>query len=87
MSIKVTYQLDEVTVEKVKREVNNGAARTMSEFVQQALEDRLTRIWREKIRENVQQATADDAFREDVRDVIEAYAAAGSDGLEDMGAS
>lgn len=83
MSIKVTYQLDKSVVENVKQAVNDGAARTMSEFVQLALEERLRSIRRDRIRESVRKATEDDLFREDVRDVNIAYASAVTDGLRD----
>ncbi|TVQ96388.1 MAG: hypothetical protein EA403_16390 [Spirochaetaceae bacterium] len=83
MKQKVTYQLDADVLQEVRRAVDAGKARTMSEFVQNALEVHLAQLRRVAIRENIREACADPLFREDVREVQAAYGATADDGMND----
>jgi len=69
MSQKVTYQLDEETVRQVKAAVASGSARTMSEFVEVALRERLEEMRREAIRAEIRRAAEDPLFRADVAEI------------------
>ena len=73
MKSKVTYQIDAQLIDAVKGAVENGAARTMSEFVQEALRERLQRLKRDEIRRRIESAGRDPLFLEDVRETTEAY--------------
>ncbi len=69
MSQKVTYQLDEETVRRVKAAVASGSARTMSEFVENALHEKLEEMTRAAIRAEVRRAADDPLFRADVEEI------------------
>ncbi len=69
MSRKVTYQLDEETVRQVKSAVELGSARNMSEFVEDALREKLTEMHRAAIRAEIRRATEDPLFRADVEEI------------------
>ncbi|TVR29103.1 MAG: hypothetical protein EA404_15540 [Spirochaetaceae bacterium] len=83
MKQKVTYQLDAEVLQAVRQAVDSGKARTMSEFVQIALERHLAELRRAAIRENIREACADPLFREDVREVQASYEATADDGIND----
>ena len=83
MKKKVTYQLDGEVLQAVRQAVDSGKARTMSEFVQNALEFHLAELRRAAIRENIRDACADPLFREDVREVQAAYESTANDGMKD----
>lgn len=81
MKSKVTYQIDDQLLDAVKGAVKNGAARTMSEFVQEALRERLQRLKRDEIRRRIESAARDPLFVEDVRETTEAYGPTAREGL------
>ena len=83
MKRKVTYQLDAEVLHAVREAVDSGSARTVSEFVQHALECRLADLRKAAIRENIREACADPLFREDVREAQVAYGFATNDGMKD----
>jgi len=84
MATKVTYQLKEETVRRVKSAVRAGRAATMSEFVEQALAEKLERLRRESIRERIEAAGADPLYVADVQEMTEAYQTSAGDGLEEL---
>ena len=84
MKQKVTYQLDAEVLQAVRQAVDAGEARTMSEFVQAALEHRLAELRKSTIRANIRAACADPLFREDVGEVQAAYEASSHDGMNDV---
>ena len=81
MKRKVTYQIDERLLADVRNAVEAGATRTMSEFVQEALRERLDRLRRDEIRRRIESAAEDPMFIEDVREVTEAYGTTEDEGL------
>ena len=81
MKKKVTYQLDAEVLQAVRQAFDAGNARTMSEFVQNALECHLAELRRAAIRKNIHDACADPLFREDVREVQAAYESTADDGM------
>jgi Arc/MetJ-type ribon-helix-helix transcriptional regulator len=81
MKSKVTYQIEDQLIDAVKGAVENGAARTMSEFVQEALRERLQRLKRDEIRRRIESAARDPLFVEDVRETTEAYGPTAQEGL------
>lgn len=83
MKQKVTYQLDVDVLRAVRGAVDAGEAKTMSEFVQKALERYLAERRAAAIRDNIRDACADPHFREDVREVQAAYEATSPDGMSD----
>ncbi|TVR66187.1 MAG: hypothetical protein EA427_16590 [Spirochaetaceae bacterium] len=83
MSRKATYQLSEAVIEEVRAAVSAGAAASMSEFVEQALRERLTELQRDAIRRNIRSAAVDPLFQEDVREATEAYSIVQTDGISD----
>ncbi len=85
MSVKVTYQLSRETVERVRQQVAAGHASSLSEFVELALSERLERLRREDIREQIAAAGHDPLYIADVRDITSAYETSIEDGLEDPG--
>lgn len=83
MKRKVTYQLDAEVLQAVRQAVDSGEARTMSEFVQNALQGHLAELRRTAIQKNIREACADPLFRQDVREVQAAYEATSDDGMND----
>jgi len=83
MKSKVTYQIDDQILTSVRHAVEEGAARSMSEFVQEALKERLSELRRDEIRRCIESAAADPLFMEDVRETTQAYEPADAEGLED----
>ncbi|MDA3948744.1 MAG: hypothetical protein PF508_05905 [Spirochaeta sp.] len=83
MAKKATYQLSEKVIEDVRNAVSSGAAATMSEFVEQALRERLKELQREAIRRNIRAAATDPLYVEDVRETTEAYSGTHADGMTD----
>jgi Arc/MetJ-type ribon-helix-helix transcriptional regulator len=81
MKSKATYQIDDQLLEAVRKAVEQGAARTMSEFVQEALRQRLSRLRRDEIRRRIESAATDPLFLEDVRETTEAYGSTEEEGL------
>jgi Arc/MetJ-type ribon-helix-helix transcriptional regulator len=81
MKSKATYQIDDQLLEAVKKAVEQGAAHTMSEFVQEALRERLSRLRRDEIRRRIESAATDSLFLEDVRETTEAYGSTEEEGL------
>jgi Arc/MetJ-type ribon-helix-helix transcriptional regulator len=81
MKTKVTYQLDDRLIEAARKAVEEGAARNMSDFVEQALEKRLQEIRREHITRSIEAASRDPLFVEDVREVTNAFDPSAEDGL------
>jgi Arc/MetJ-type ribon-helix-helix transcriptional regulator len=73
MKRKVTYQIDDQLLHAVRAAVDGGAAQTMSDFVQEALRERLKQLRRDEIRCRIQSAAADPLFVEDVRETTRAY--------------
>ncbi len=86
MAIKATYQLAHDTVDRVREAVQSGHAATMSEFVEQALREKLERLRRDAIRRQIAEAATDPLFQADVREVSEAYDVAITDGLDGIDA-
>ena len=82
MAIKATYQLADSTVDRVRVAVQAGHASSMSDFVEQALREKLERLWRDSIRRQIAEAASDPLFQADVREVSEAYEVTLTDGLE-----
>ena len=58
------------------------AARTLSEFVQEALRERLGRLRRDEIRRRIESAAGDPLFVEDVRETTQAYGPIDEEGLD-----
>lgn len=85
MSVKATYQLSRETVERVRTAVAAGHASSLSEFVELALSERLERLRRESIRDQIAAAGRDPLYVADVREVTTAYETSIEDGLEDLG--
>lgn len=81
MKSKVTYQIDSQLLNTVRNAVGDGAARTMSEFVQEALRERLDRLKRDQIRRRIESAGRDPLFVEDVRETTQAYGSTDEEGL------
>ena len=81
MKRKVTYQIDERIVARVREAVDTGSADSISEFVQSALAERLDELRRREIRRSIQEATHDPLFVEDVRETFTAFDATSDDGL------
>ena len=81
MKRKVTYQIDAQLVASVRDAVENGAANSMSEFVQDALAQRLADIRRQEIRSRIAQAGNDPLFVQDARETSAAFDATLDDGL------
>ena len=81
MKRKLTYQIDAQLVASVRDAVENGAANSMSEFVQDALAQRLAEIRRQEIRSRIAQAGNDPLFVQDVRETSAAFDATLDDGL------
>ena len=82
MKRKVTYQIDDHILVAVRDAVEGGAARTMSEFVQEALRERLSRLRRDEIRRRIESAAGDPLFVEDVRETTQAYGPIDEEGLD-----
>lgn len=82
MKRKVTYQIDEQLLQSVRNAVDEGAVRTMSEYVEQALRERLQLLRREEIRRRIESAAADPLFVEDVRETTQAYDSTRAEGLD-----
>lgn len=85
MSVKVTYQLSQETVELVRKAVAAGHAASLSDFVERALSERLERLRREHIRDQIAAAGRDPLYVADVREVTAAYETSVEDGIEDLG--
>ncbi|TVQ23507.1 MAG: hypothetical protein EA383_14025 [Spirochaetaceae bacterium] len=83
MKQKVTYQIDDQILATVRQAVEEGAARTMSEFVQDALAERLAHLRRKEIRSRIAAAASDPLFMEDVRETTQAYGPVDAEGLGD----
>ena len=81
MKRKVTYQIDERIIARVREAVDTGAADSMSEFVQDALAERLEELRRREICRSIQEAARDPLFVEDVRETSAAFDATSDDGL------
>ena len=81
MAKKATYQLSEKVIEEVRSAVSSGAAASMSEFVEQALRERLKELQRDAIRRNIQSAATDPLYLADVRETTEAYSGTHTDGM------
>ena len=81
MKRKVTYQIDDQLLHAVRVAVEEGAAQTMSDFVQEALRERLAQLRRDEIRRRIQSAAADPLFVEDVRETTRAYGVVDNEGL------
>lgn len=81
MKSKVTYQIDDQILQDVRAVVDEGAARTMSEFVQEALKERLRQLRRAEIHRRIESAAADPLFVEDVRETTHAYESTDAEGL------
>jgi hypothetical protein len=54
----------------------------MSEFVQEALRERLGRLRRDEIRRRIESAAGDPLFVEDVRETTQAYGPIDEEGLD-----
>ena len=81
MKRKVTYQIDDQVLHAVRTAVEGGAAPTMSDFVQEALRERLTQLRRDEIRRRIESAASDPLFVEDVRETTRAYSVVDDEGL------
>ncbi len=81
MKTKVTCRIDAQLVASVRQAVENGAAESMNEFVQDALTRRLAELRRQGIRRKIQQSGDDPLFVQDVRDAAAAFDATSDDGL------
>jgi Arc/MetJ-type ribon-helix-helix transcriptional regulator len=82
MSRKVTYQIDERLDADVRQAVHDGAAETMSAFVEEALRAHLRELRRERIRDGIREAARDELFRQDVAETTRAYGPGSAEGLE-----
>ena len=82
MSRKVTYQIDERLDADVRRAVHDGAAETMSAFVEDALRARLQELRRDQIRARIREAAQDELFQLDVAETAEAYGFGSAEGLD-----
>jgi len=83
MGKKATYQLSKQVIEEVRSAVSSGAAATMSEFVEQALRERLKELERDAIRQNIRSAANDPLYLDDVRETTEAYSVTHFDGISE----
>jgi len=81
MKRKVTYQIDDQLLQAVRTAVEGGRAKTMSEFVQDALRERLKQLRRDEIRRRIESAASDSLFVEDVRETTRAYGVVDNEGL------
>lgn len=81
MKRKVTYQIDDQLLQAVRTAVERGAAQNMSEFVQEALRERLNRLRREEIHRRIEAAAADPLFVQDVRETTQAYSVTDAENL------
>lgn len=81
MGRKVTYQIDDRLDADVRQAVADGAAETMSAFVEDALRAYLRELRREQIRARIRDAAKDPLFTLDVAETTHAYSAGNADGL------
>ncbi|NBC29299.1 MAG: hypothetical protein GVY29_04830 [Spirochaetes bacterium] len=81
MKRKVTYQIDDQLLYVVRTAVEEGAAQTMSDFVQEALRERLAQLRRDEIRRRIESAASDPLFVEHVRETTRTYGVVDDEGL------
>lgn len=79
---KVTFVFDAGIVERIKREVETGAAASKSGLVQEAVAEYLSRREREALRAAYARAAADPSYASDVENVMNEFEV--SDGQADV---
>ncbi|MBD0318894.1 MAG: hypothetical protein ICV87_01075 [Gemmatimonadetes bacterium] len=74
-------QMHTSTIEAVRRAVENGAAASQNEFVEEAIMARLREIRRAKVYASYLEAAADPAFMDDMRETTADFDVTLEDGL------
>lgn len=73
---KATFLIAQETLVEARKLVEQGAARSLNAFVSQAVEEQIRRIKQDQIDRAIQEAGRDPLFLKDVKDTMQAFAAA-----------
>ena len=73
MSQKTTFIIKDETINQVKEAVKAGFSKSMSSFVEIALNNELEKIKKESIRKEILKASADPLFLSDIRGIQEDF--------------
>ena len=80
---KTTVQMHTSVIDAMKHAVENGAAASQNEFVEEAVVARLRELRRAKVYAAYEEAARDDAFLADMHETTAAFDVALQDGLTD----
>ena len=73
MSPKATFIIKDETIFQVKEAVKSGFSKSMSSFVQNALNSELEKIKKDNIRKEILKASSDPLFLSDIREIQEDF--------------
>ena len=73
MSQKTTFVIKDEIIMRVKEAVKEGYYKSMTDFVENAIKNKLEDIKREKIREEILQAGNDPLFLADIKEIEEDF--------------
>ena len=69
METKATFMLDEKIMNQAKEVVEKGLFQSMNDFVETAIKDELERIEKNEIKRAIIEASKDDLFISDIREI------------------
>ncbi len=73
MSPKTTFIIKDETIFQVKEAVKSGFAKSMSSFVENALNNELEKIKKANIRKEILKASTDPLFLSDIQEIQESF--------------
>jgi Arc/MetJ-type ribon-helix-helix transcriptional regulator len=73
MNKKTTFVIKDDTVMQVKEVVKEGYFKSMTDFVESAIKNKLEEIKKEKIKEEIMKASKDPLFLADIKEIEEDF--------------
>lgn len=73
MSRKTTFIIKEEIITRVKEAVKEGYSKSMTSFVESALEKKLEELKKQKIQKEIIKASEDPLFLEDIQNIEQDY--------------
>ena len=73
MGKKATFVFDETLLEEAKDIVQSKKFKSLNSFIEQSLKDRIEKIRREEIEEEILEASQDPLFLSDIKDVENSF--------------
>jgi len=83
---KATFLISQQVLEEAKELVNQGTARSLNAFVEQALEEQIRRIKQVQIDRSIREAGQDPLFLADVAETMHAFAHADAEAADHLDA-